>query len=160
VKAFIRNITFIICFLLAFSGVVGVIYACNSSISYQAKSSIFLFIFLGFIAAILVVSFISGILEEIVRDYNSNRIRNHQVTPSLTRNPSRRDSLLRGLDNHRQWRNLDDVYSMWPLRIGFPDSPWRVEGVSDDLVFRLNLSRINHIVREVISDLKNKEQGG
>jgi len=60
----------------------------------------------------------------------------------------------------RQERNLADLYRMWPLRISFPNSPANVDGMDNDLVLRLDLTSINSIAQEVISDLKNKEERG
>jgi hypothetical protein len=146
----IRNITFVISFLLGFAGVV---YAQHPSFAYQQNSGIFIVILAGLFLAIAIISFISDFLRDMVRNYHLRRIRDEEpIAPTVT-NSSRPVRPIA----YRQERNPAELYRMWPLRISFPDSPGNIPGMDNDLVFRLNLTRINNIVEEVISDLKKQK---
>ena len=152
-KVFIRNITVIISFLLGFPEI---IYAQNSTFTAKQEPIIFLLIPIGLLIYLPVVSSISGIFRKLIRDHRQNRITNASRRALVTSDPQPRTPPTNFIDPP----NVQDAYRMWPLRIPFPDSPWNVDGVSNDLVFRLNLTVINNIVRAVISELQNKKQGG
>ena len=145
----VRNIIFVISFLLGFAGVV---YAQHPSIACQQNSRIFIVILAGLFLAIAIISFISDFLRDMVRNYHLRRIRDEEPIAPTGNNSSR---AVRPIA-YRQERDPVELYRMWPLRISFPDSPGNILGMNNDLVFRLNLTRINNIVEEVISDLKKQ----
>ena len=145
----VRNIIFVISFLL---GSAGVVYAQHPSLAYQQNSAIFIVILAGLFLAIAIISFVSDFLRDMVRNYRLRRIRDEEPIAPTGSNYSRPVRPIA----HRQERDPVDLYRMWPLRISFPDSPGNIPGMNNDLVFRLNLTRINNIVEEVISDLKKQ----
>jgi hypothetical protein len=143
VKAFIRNITFVVSFLL---GSAGLVYAQSLSF-YQQNSLIFLLITAGLFIVICVISFASGILKRMVEKYVPSSDRYQSELRSNSSPPDEPEV---------------NFYHPGHLRISFPDSPDNINGLrrDSDLVFTLMLEILETIVPEVISEVKNKKQGG
>jgi hypothetical protein len=145
VKAFIRNITFFVSFLL---GSAGVVYARHPYSAYQQNSPIFLLIIIGLFVAICVISFFSDFLRQIVEAYLSDRNRYGNIdTPNIV------------IPNQRT-AEAQEVYPVGQIRISFPDSPGNVDGANNNLIFTFSFRSINTIAHEVISEVKNKKLRG
>jgi hypothetical protein len=151
VKAFIRNITFIICFLLWCAWI---ICAQNPSATYPLPK-IFLIIFVGLLWSFGVVGLISDLFEKIIRKSQLKGLKEQEPRP-----PTSTDFLIQIAEQYHADRREHE----WPpnpgILINYLNPPSNLDGWNNDLNFRFDFRTIEHMAYQVLNELRIKKQKG